>query len=134
METGGVGSRRAARDASQRVVVTGMGAISSLGNSVAALWDGLVAGRSGIGPITRCATDPYPTKIAGEASTFDARCYMDMKDARRMSRASQFAVAAARQALADAGLDGAPLPEDAGVLIGTGNSSFPDHGARRRAR
>lgn len=126
MGTGRVSGSRAAREASQRVVVTGMGAISSLGNSVATLWEGLVAGRSGIGPITRCATDPYPTKIAGEASTFDARCYMDMKDARRMSRASQFAVAAARQALTDAGLDGAPLPEDAGVVIGTGNSSFPD--------
>jgi 3-oxoacyl-[acyl-carrier-protein] synthase II len=103
-----------------------MGAISPLGNTVAELWEGLAAGRSGIGPITRCNTDPYPTKIAGEASLFDPRCYMDFKEARRISRGSQFAVAAARQALADAGLEGATLPEDAGVLIGTGNSSFPD--------
>ena len=119
-------ARRSDREASQRVVVTGMGAVSPLGNSVAELWEGLVAGRSGIGPITRCNTDPYPTKIAGEATTFDPRRYMDFKDARRISRGSQFAVAAARQALADAGLEGASLPEDAGVLIGTGNSSFPD--------
>ena len=126
MATGMVRARRSDREASQRVVVTGMGAVSPLGNSVAELWEGLVAGRSGIGPITRCNTDPYPTKIAGEASTFDPRRYMDFKDARRISRGSQFAVAAARQALADAGLEGATLPEDAGVLIGTGNSSFPD--------
>ncbi len=126
MVASGMGGRRSEREASQRVVVTGMGAISPLGDSVAELWDGLAAGRSGIGPITRCNTDPYPTKIAGEARTFAPASYMDFKDARRMSRSSQFAVAAARQAVADAGLDGSPLPEEAGVLIGTGNSSFPD--------
>jgi 3-oxoacyl-[acyl-carrier-protein] synthase II len=103
-----------------------MGAISPLGSSVDALWDGVAHGRSGIGPITICTTEGYPTKIAGEASDFDPKRYMDGKDARRMSRASQFAVAAARQAVADAGLDKEPLPDDAGVLIGTGNSSFPD--------
>lgn len=122
----GVATRRTARDASQRVVVTGMGAVSPLGSSVAALWHGLSRGQSGIGPITLCNTDSYPTKIAGEASDFDPKQFMEAKDARRVSRASQFAVAAARQAVADAGLDGTPLPEDAGVLIGTGNSSFPD--------
>ncbi len=116
----------------QRIVVTGMGAISPLGNSVAELWEGLAAGRSGIGLITRCNTEPYPAKIAGEASTFDPTCYFDIKEARRISRASQFAVAAAKQAIADAGLDGAPLPEDAGVLIGSGNSSFPDLEAATR--
>ncbi len=122
----GVATRRTARDASQRVVVTGMGAVSPLGSSVATLWHGLSRGKSGIGPITLCNTDSYPTKIAGEASDFDPKQFMEAKDARRVSRASQFAVAAARQAVADAGLDGTPLPEDAGVLIGTGNSSFPD--------
>jgi 3-oxoacyl-[acyl-carrier-protein] synthase II len=126
MGAGAVNGRRATRDATQRIVVTGMGAISPLGTSVAQLWDGVAQGRSGIGPITICTTEGYPTKIAGEASEFDPKCFMDAKDARRMSRASQFAVAAARQAVADAGLDKEPLPDDAGVLIGTGNSSFPD--------
>jgi 3-oxoacyl-[acyl-carrier-protein] synthase II len=132
MAAGGGNGRRAAREASQRVVVTGMGAVSPLGTTVAALWEGLAAGRSGIGPITLCKTDGYPTKIAGEVPDFDPKGYMDFKDARRMSRASQLAVAAARQAVADAGLDGAPLPEEAGVLIGTGNSSFPDLEAATR--
>ena len=127
-----VQSRRAARPASQRVVVTGMGAITPLGLSATALWDGLVAGRSGVGPITLCPTAGYPTRIAGEVRDFDPKCFMDGKDARRMSRASQFAVAAARQAVRDAGIDEANLPEDAGVLLGTGNSSFPDLEAAMR--
>ena len=118
--------RRAARPASQRVVVTGMGAITPLGLSATALWESLAAGRSGVGPITLCSTEGYPTRIAGEVRGFDPKCFMDGKDARRMSRASQFAVAAARQAVDDAGLAGTSLPEDAGVLLGTGNSSFPD--------
>jgi len=125
-------ARRGERGAARRVVVTGMGAISPLGNSVAELWDGASQGRSGIGLITRCDTTAYPAKIAGEASTFDPKRYMDFKDARRMSRASQFAVAATREALADAGLDKEPLPDDAGVLLGTGNSSFPDLEAATR--
>src|SRR3954453_16984107 len=89
MGAGAVNGRRAARDATQRVVVTGMGAISPLGTSVAQLWDGVAQGRSGIGPITICTTEGYPTKIAGEASGFDPKCFMDANDARRMSRASQ---------------------------------------------
>lgn len=125
-------ARRGERGATRRVVVTGMGAISPLGNSAAELWSGASQGRSGIGPITRFDTGAYPTKIAGEASTFDPTRYMDFKDARRMSRASQFAVAATREALADAGLEQEALPEDAGVLLGTGNSSFPDFEAATR--
>ncbi len=125
-------ARRGERGAARRVVVTGMGAISPLGNSAAELWSGASQGRSGIGPITRFDTGAYPTKIAGEASTFDPTRYMDFKDARRMSRASQFAVAATREALADAGLEQEALPEDAGVLLGTGNSSFPDFEAATR--
>ena len=122
----------ASREASQRVVVTGLGAMSPLGRSVADLWGGVAAGRSGIGPITLCSTDGYPTKIAGEVPDFDPRQYMDFKEARRVSRAAQLAVAAAREALRDAGLDPATLPEDAGVLLGTGNSSFPDLEAATR--
>jgi 3-oxoacyl-[acyl-carrier-protein] synthase II len=128
----GAGKLNGRRPAAQRIVVTGMGAITPLGLSAEALWESLAAGRSGIGPITLCTTEGYPTKIAGEALGFDPKCYMDGKDARRMSRASQFAVAAARQAVRDAGLDEADLPEDAGVLLGTGNSSFPDIEAAMR--
>ncbi len=120
------------RDPAQRVVVTGMGAMTPLGCSVAKLWAGASSGCSGIGRIAQFNPEGYPTQIAGEVSDFDPKRYMDAKDARRMSRASQFAVAAAREALADAGLDAADLPEEAGVLLGTGNSSFPDLDAAAR--
>ncbi len=131
-KVGAGATRRGERGAARRVVVTGMGAISPLGNSAAELWAGASQGHSGIGLITRCDTSAYPAKIAGEASTFDPKLYMDFKDARRMSRASQFAVAATREALADAGLDKEALPDDTGVLLGTGNSSFPDLEAASR--
>ena len=78
---------RTTRAAQQRVVVTGMGAITSLGLSAQALWESFAAGRSGIGSITRCTTEGYPTKIAAEAQAFDPKCFMDAKDAKRMSRA-----------------------------------------------
>jgi 3-oxoacyl-[acyl-carrier-protein] synthase II len=89
----------------QRVVITGMGAISPLGNSVAALWAGLCSGRSGIGTITQFDISDFPYTIAGEVKGFDPRDYMDHKAARRMARFAQFAVAAAGEALRDSGLD-----------------------------
>lgn len=105
-----------------RVVVTGMGMLSSLGNSVAETWEGLLHGRSGIGPITQFDASDYPWRIAGEVKDFDPRQYIDFKEARRMSRVSQLAVAAARQALADAGFadEKVPHPERGGTLIGVG--------------
>ncbi len=103
-----------------RVVITGMGMLSPLGNSVEESWDNLLAGRSGIGPITQFDASEFPTRIAGEVKNFVARDHMDFKEARRMSRASQLSVAAARMALADAGLpETAPEPERTGVLVGT---------------
>jgi len=103
-----------------RVVITGMGMLSPLGNSVEESWDNLLSGRSGIGPITQFDASEFPTRIAGEVKNFVARDHMDFKEARRMSRASQLAVAAARMALADAGLpEMVPEPERAGVLVGT---------------
>ena len=103
-----------------RVVITGMGMLSPLGNSVEESWDNLLAGRSGIGPITQFDASEFPTRIAGEVKNFVARDYMDFKEARRMARASQLSVAAARMALADAGLpETAPEPERTGVLVGT---------------
>lgn len=122
----GIGERRVERDPSQRVVVTGLGAITPLGNTAPATWAGIAAGRSGIGPVTRFPTTDYPCRIVGEVHDFDPRVAMEAKEAKRMARASQFAVAAAREALADAGLDAQSLPDDAGVLLGLGNSSLPD--------
>ena len=103
-----------------RVVVTGMGMISPLGLSVEESWDNLLAGQSGIGPITQFDASDFPTRIAGEVKGFNARDYMDFKEARRMSRASQLTVAATTMARDDAGLpEKVDEPDRAGVLIGT---------------
>ncbi|MBP6016406.1 MAG: beta-ketoacyl-ACP synthase II [Candidatus Promineofilum sp.] len=103
-----------------RVVITGMGMLSPLGNTVEESWENMMAGRSGIGPITQFDASELSTRIAGEVKNFVARDHMDFKEARRMSRASQLAVAAARMAVADAGLpEQLPNPERTGVLVGT---------------
>lgn len=108
-----------------RIVVTGIGMMSSLGHTADESWDNLVNGRSGIGPITQFDPHRVPVKIAGEVKDFKPRKYMDFKEARRMSRASQLAVAAARMALEDAGLaHGLPNQERTGTLIGTGVGGF----------
>jgi 3-oxoacyl-[acyl-carrier-protein] synthase II len=88
----------------RRVVVTGLGAVTPLGNDVATTWQGMVAGRSGIGRITSFDPTPLEVQIAGEVRNFEPLDYVDRKDARRMDRNVQFAVAAARQAVADARL------------------------------
>ena len=112
--------------APRRVVVTGMGAITPLGLTAAAFWDALLAGQSGIGPMTLCDPTDYPCQIAGQADDFDPEDYIPRRDARRMARFSQLAVAAALQAVADAGLDIANEdPYRVGVLLGNGNGGFP---------
>jgi len=104
-----------------RVVVTGMGAITPLGLNVKDTWQALVEGRSGIGRITQFDPSPYPTQIAGEVKGFDPGEYMDAKEARRTARFSQFAVAAAKMALEDAGFTvDEGKAEDVGVVMGTG--------------
>ncbi|MDX1686835.1 MAG: beta-ketoacyl-ACP synthase II [Candidatus Promineifilaceae bacterium] len=104
-----------------RVVITGMGAMSPIGHSAHESWQNAVAGRSGIGPITQFDASEMPCRIAGEVKDFMPREYMDHKEARRMSRASQLALAAGRLALEDAGLpEPVPDPEETGVVIGTG--------------
>ncbi|MFQ5855014.1 MAG: beta-ketoacyl-ACP synthase II [Anaerolineae bacterium] len=111
----------ASRPPEQRVVVTGLGAITPLGLFINEFWDGLVEGRSGISRITHFDPSAYPTQIAGLINNFDARDFMDRKEARRLARFSQFAVAAARMALEDANLPVNGLRrEDAGVLLGCG--------------
>src|SRR5438309_4786630 len=105
----------------RRVVVTGLGMITPLGASVEKTWDGIVAGRSGIGPITRFDPTGLETTIAGEVRDFDPIAYMDRKEVRRADRFAQMAVATAGQALKDAKLE--ITPENAphvGVSFGSG--------------
>ncbi len=113
------------------VVITGMGVISVLGNTVGDLWHSLLEGRSGIGRITAFDASDLPCQIAGEVRDFDPGKYMEVKEARRMPRSSQMALAAALQAVAHAGLpDTMPEPERAGVMFGTamGGVDFIDDG------
>jgi 3-oxoacyl-[acyl-carrier-protein] synthase II len=105
----------------KRVVITGLGAITPLGNDLESYWQGLLAGRSGVGPITHFDASQHATRIAAEVKGFDPHDYMDRKDAKRMDRFAQFAVATSQRALADAGLEITPLnAEQIGVMIGTG--------------
>jgi 3-oxoacyl-[acyl-carrier-protein] synthase II len=87
------------------VVVTGMGCLSPLGNDVPTTWQAMLQGRSGIGPITQFDASDLPVKIAGEVRGFDGDELIGRKQARRMSRFSQFAVAVTAEALTDSGLD-----------------------------
>ena len=110
----------------KRVVVTGMGAVTPLGNTVQEFWDGLVAGRSGITPMTLCDPSPFPCQIAGEVKGFDPGAYVNPREARRMARFSQLALASAHMAIEDAGLDLAQEDQErVGVLLGTGIGSLP---------
>jgi 3-oxoacyl-[acyl-carrier-protein] synthase II len=103
----------------RRVVVTGLGAVCPLGNSVEPSWDGLVAGRSGVGPITRFDALRYPTRFACEVRDFEVGEYVDRKASRRMDRCAHFALAAARQAEADSRLDVKAMAERAGTAVAT---------------
>ncbi len=110
---------------SNRVVVTGMGAITPIGNSVEEFWNGLKEKKVGISPITVFDTADYKVKLAAEVKDFEPKNYMDPKTAKRMERFSQFAVAAAKEALEQAGID--MENEDAfrmGVCIGSGIGSL----------
>jgi 3-oxoacyl-[acyl-carrier-protein] synthase II len=105
---------------SRRVVVTGMGAICALGNDVPAIWQAAIDGISGIAPITRFDATGFETTFAGEVKGFDAAETLGRKESRRLDRFSQLAIVAAREAVAQSGVD---IPADAtrvGALIGTG--------------
>ena len=89
----------------KRVVVTGLGAISPLGNTLAETWEGLINGRSGAGPITHFDASKFKTQFACEVKNFDASLYVDRKEARKCDRYSLLAIGAAKQAIADAAMD-----------------------------
>ena len=111
-----------------RVAITGMGAITPLGNSVSEFWQACVEGKSGIDYVTQFDATGYPSRIAGEVKGFDPQDYMDRREARRMSRFSQFAVAAGHQALQAAELD-LRREEDSGrvaVILGNGIGGLPN--------
>ena len=107
----------------RRVVVTGLGMVTALGNNVTTTWDNLVAGRSGIGPITRFDPSRLAARIAGEVKDFDASTVLDRKEQRRTDRHVQYALVATRQAMDQAGLADrleGDLAERTGVIIGAG--------------
>ena len=106
----------------RRVVVTGLGAISPVGNDVATTWQALIEGRSGAAPITHFDTSTFPVRFACEVKGFDPLMYMERKEAKRADVYTQFAVGAAVQAMTDAGLaDGTGYdPDRTGVIVGSG--------------
>ena len=109
----------------RRVVVTGLGAVTPIGNTVEEFWNSIKAGTVGIGEITKFDTTNYKVKLAAEVKNFDAKERMDARAARRMETFSQFAVAAAKEAFEDAGLDMEQEdPFRAGVIIGSGIGSL----------
>jgi 3-oxoacyl-[acyl-carrier-protein] synthase II len=111
--------------ARRRVVITGIGAMTPLGLTMEETWEGLLAGRSGVTEITQFDASDLPIRIAGELKGFSAKEYINFKEARRMSRCSQVAVATAQEALADAELS-LPLADEerVGVLVGSGVGGF----------
>ena len=110
----------------RRVVVTGMGAVTPLGDSVDEYWKSLVKGKSGIGPMTLADPTEYPCKVAGEIPDFDPAKYINPREARRMARFSQTAVAAAALAFEDSGINLSSEDEERmGVVMGNGNGGFP---------
>jgi 3-oxoacyl-[acyl-carrier-protein] synthase II len=110
-----------------RVVVTGLGAVTPLGQTVDEFWDGLVSGRTGVGPLTLARTDEYPCKVAGEVKEWDPSRFIERKAARRMARFAQFMVASVGQAIEDAGLDLDRENRDrVAVIVGNGGGGYPE--------
>ncbi|MCR4760054.1 MAG: beta-ketoacyl-ACP synthase II [Oscillospiraceae bacterium] len=109
---------------SRRVVVTGLGAVTPIGNDVASYWDGLKNGRNGIGPATRFDTADLKAKLCAEVKDFDPKQYLDAKTVRQTDRYQQYALAAAMQAVTDSGIKEQIDPERFGVYFGTGIGGF----------
>ena len=104
----------------RKVVVTGMGAITPIGNDVATFWSSAVAGKNGIGPITRFDTTDFKAKLAAEVKGFDPNLYMEKAELRKSDLFTQYGVAAAVQAVEDSGILGNVAPERFGVYLGSG--------------
>lgn len=104
----------------RRIVITGIGAVTPLGNDFESTWSALIAGENGVGPITHFDASDYPVHFACELKDFDPTDWMDRKTTRRMDRFAQMVVAAARQAEADSGIDVAKEPDRVGTSVATG--------------
>jgi len=112
--------------ARRRVVITGLGIVSPVGNSIDQAWQNIIAGKSGIGRVTRFDASTFPTQIAGEVKDFDIGTYLSPKEARRMDTFIHYGMAAGIQAVKDAGLDAHSLDsERIGVAIGSGIGGLP---------
>lgn len=104
----------------RRVVVTGIGAVTPLGNSASETWDGLKNGKNGIAPITLFDTEKFKAKLGAEVKDFDPKKYLEVNDVLRTDRYAQLAVAAAQQAADESGIEGAVDPDRFAVIFGTG--------------
>lgn len=104
----------------RRVVVTGIGAITPVGNTVKDTWESLKNGQNGIAPITLFDTEKFKAKLGAEVKNFDPKAYLEINDILRTDRCAQFAVAAAQQAAEESGIEGTVAPERLAVLFGTG--------------
>src|ERR687896_2751907 len=113
----------------RRVVVTGLGMVTPLGNDPESTWANLVAGESGAGPITQFDTSEYAVRFACEASDFDPTTWIERKQARRMDRFSQLALSAARMAEADSGISIAAAPDRVAAAVATGLCGLKAFGA-----
>ncbi|HET6911894.1 MAG TPA: beta-ketoacyl-ACP synthase II [Rhodanobacteraceae bacterium] len=129
-------------DSKRRVVVTGLGIVSPVGNDLKTAWDNIVAGRSGIGPVTHFDASTFPTKIAGEVRDFDPAQYVPAKDVKKMDPFIHYAIAASVQALADAGMHPHEHDEERiGCAVGAGiggistiektSITYHEHGQRK---
>ncbi len=125
----------------RRVVITGMGVLTPLGSELEVFWQNLLAGKSGIAPVTRFDTTDFDCKIGGEVKDFKPEEFMPIKETRRTDRFTQYAVGAAKKAMADSGIDMAKADANRiGVLIGSGIGGMETieeqvgHPAQERAR
>ena len=103
-----------------RVAVTGLGAVTPVGNNIETMWENLIKGRHGIGPITRFDSTGYKATLAAEVNGFDPLDYMEKPEARRLDLYSQYAIAAAEQAVRDSGIDSAVDRNRFMVCFGSG--------------
>lgn len=104
----------------RRAVVTGMGAVTPVGNNVKETWESLISGKNGIAPITLFDTANYKAKLGAEVKNFEPKDYLEVNDILRTDRYAQFAVAAAQQAVEESGIEGKVEPERFAVQFGTG--------------